>query len=233
MKKNVFLISIFFFVVTNYLRAQSQDIDQTFRPVLSAGLLTSQIDGSSFGGSKLGYFFGLGINRQLSKVIEVEFALTLLQKGLRSNYKTDSASLNNPNNSFSLIRLNYLEIPMCIKFNYKRFKAEVGGAMGYLIKNPPFDETQYGFVIDNGYKNFDYSFLIGGGYKLKKNLLLNVRWEYSMVPVRPYPAVTGGVYRGILGGLFNKGLYNNVLQITLNYKLPSKPETNSAPVNAR
>ena len=224
MKKYIFLFIIFFCLTTNYLKAQGQAIDQTFRPVFAAGLCGSQIDGDDYSGYKhIGYFFGAGINRQLSRIFEVEFMLTLLQKGLRSNYRTDSASLNNPNNPFTLIRLNYLEVPVYLKINYKRFKAELGGAFGFLYKNPPYDRTQIGPVTPTyPYNTFDYSFLLGAGYKLSPNLLLNIRFEYSLVPAQPFPKVSGGVYRGILGGLFNKGGYNNCLMLTLNYRMPSK-----------
>lgn len=235
MKKNFLLIIIFFCVLSNSIKAQVPTIDQSFRPIFSVGLAGAQMDGDTYSGyKKIGYFFGLGINRQLSRTFELEFAITMIQKGVRSNWKLDSATRNSLNNTFVLIRLNYLEIPVCLKINYKHFKAEVGGAFGYLIKNPPYDESQNGMVIDNGYKNVDYSFLLGLGYKLSPNLFLNVRFEYSLTPVRPYPAVTGGVYRGIFGGLFNKGIYNNILQLTLNYRLPSRPSSSTAPpINAQ
>ncbi len=234
MKKNIFLIIISFCLLTNYLKAQGQTIDQTFRPVISAGLTGSQIDGDNAGGYKhLSYSLGVGINRQISRIIELELALTFLQKGVRSNYRTDSASLNNPNNPFTLIRLNYLEVPLCVKIRYKRFKAEVGGAFAFLVENPPYDRDQNGIVPPNlvgKYQDFDFSALIGCGYKLSPNVWLNLRGEYSMVPVRPYPAASGGVYRGILHGLFNKGFYNNVVMLTLNYILPSKSVASSAPI---
>jgi hypothetical protein len=119
-----------------------------------------------------------------------------------------------------------LEVPIYLKINYKRFKAEVGGAVGFLYKNPPYDRTQIGPVTPvYPYNRFDYSFLLGAGYKLSSNLLVNIRFEYSLVPAQPFPAVSGGVWRGILGGLFNKGGYNNCLMLTLNYILPSKNVT--------
>lgn len=232
MKKSVFLIIISFCLLNNYIKAQGPTtIDQSFRPVFAAGLCGSQIDGDNYSGYKhIAYFLGVGINRQLSRRFEVEFMLTLLQKGVRSNYKTDSASLNNPNNPFTLIRLDYLEIPICFKINYKRFKAEAGGAFGYLIKNPPYDRTQLGPVTPTyPFNTFDYSFLLGAGYKLSPTVFINVRFEYSLVPAQPFPAVSGGVWRGILGGLFNKGGYNNCLMLTLNYRLPSKPSTTVPP----
>ena len=220
-------------------------IERSFRPVFTIGAVGSQIDGDTYSGyAHLGAILGVGINRQLSPKVEVEFMLTFIQKGVRSNYKTDSASLNNPNNPFSLIRLNYLEIPVYFRFTLlKKLKIELGGAFGYLIKNPPYNRDQYGPVPDaynKNWKHFDGSFLAGLGYQINQKWFVDIRWEYSLVPVSPYPTPTGGVYRGPAGGsfnpvfgkIFNKGLYNNCLMLTLSYKLPYKANSSAITPNA-
>ncbi|MFI5141826.1 MAG: hypothetical protein ACHQII_05675, partial [Bacteroidia bacterium] len=140
--KRIPLLVIFFILISNFLKAQVQTIDQTFRPVIYASLVASQVDGDTYAGySKPGFMLGAGINRQLSKVFEVEFGITFIQKGARHNYSLDSASRNNPANPFFLSRLNYLEIPLTVRMNYKKFNAELGGAVGYLIQNPPNVQT--------------------------------------------------------------------------------------------
>ena len=226
MKKVLFTLVLF-----SYLSSYSQQEEkETFRPVFIGGLVASQVDGDTYGGySKLGFFAGIGINRLVSKKIELEFAITILQKGARKNYALDSASRNNPNNEFYLLRLNYLEVPLCIKYNYKKFKTEFGGAFAYLIKNPPYEESQNGYNNIYGFKNFDYSFLIGLGYKLNPNVLVNLRYEYSVVSVRDYYQSTAGIYHGQFPyNLFNRGLYNNLLVLSLNYKLPALSESTNA-----
>ncbi|MGZ3865389.1 MAG: outer membrane beta-barrel protein [Bacteroidia bacterium] len=203
---------------------QNQEVVQSFRPVFIGGVLGAQIDGDTYSGyKKPGYYFGVGINRQISKRIELEFDIIALQKGVRANYKTDSASLNDPNNKFSLIRLNYVEIPLSIRFSYKRFRWEVGSYFAYLVKNPPYNRSELGFIDDPNYKNVDYGWLVGGGFKLSPNILFNVRWEYSYVPIRDYYASTAGIYHGQFPrSLFNMGLYNNVVSVSLQYKLPPR-----------
>jgi len=222
--KRIPLILLFFVLISNFLKAQVKTIDQTFRPMIYAGVVGSQVDGDTYGGySKPGFIVGLGINRQLSKVFEAEFGITFIQKGARHNYGLDSASRNNPNNPFFLSRLNYLEIPLVLKINYKKFKAEIGGAAGFLTKDPPFEDGQNGTWSDPNYRRFDFSYIVGVGYKLKANWMVNLRFEYSMITIRPYPSVTGGVYRGQFPySLFNQGLYNNLLQLALHYRIPSK-----------
>jgi len=221
MRKIVLFISACSF----FLSLRSQNVDQSFRPIFMGGVVASQVDGDTYAGyHKLGYFLGLGINRQLSKKVEMEFGITLLQKGARKNYATDSASLNNPNNQFYLIRLNYVEVPLFIRIHaYKKFKFEFGGAFAYLIKNPPFEENQNGYYNNKSIKNFDYSYLIGLGYQLKPNVFVNLRYEYSIIPFRDYYQSTAGIYHGQFPyNLFNTGLYNNLLILSFNYKLPPK-----------
>ncbi len=219
MKRKLFFISLILFFFSVF----SQEVKQTFRPVFLVGIVASQVDGDTYAGyRKLGYFAGLGVNRQLSKKVEIEFDITFLQKGARKNYATDSASLNNPNNEFYLLRLNYVEIPLFLRFSFKKFKIEAGGAWAYLIKNPPFEANQNGYYNGNNFKNFDYSILVGVGFKLKENSFINLRYEYSVVPFRDYYASSTGIYHGQFPySLFNTGLYNNLLILSFNYKLPS------------
>ena len=202
----------------------AQPIDQqseSFRPVFSAGLVGSQVDGDTYAGyTKMGYFAGIGINRRFSKIVEAEFALTFLQKGARKNYQTDSASIANGNLTFYLFRLDYVEIPFGFKFNYKRFKAEFGASFAYLIHWT--EQNQNGYYNIYLPKNYDVSAYVGLGFKLTENTLVNLRNEYSAIPFRPFYGV--GVYRGYFPyNLFNQGLYNNLLVLSLNYKLPLKP----------
>ncbi len=230
--KRLLLVITVFFLLSNSLKAQA--IDQTFRPVIYAGIVASQVDGDTYAGySKPGFMLGAGINRQLSKVFEAEFGITFIQKGARHNYGLDSASRNNPANPFFLSRLNYLEIPFVFKLNYKKFKAELGAAAAYLIQNPPYVSTNNPTYMDDKYRNFDFSYIVGIGYKLKGNWSVNARLEYSIVTIRPYVTSYAGVYHGQFPySLFNQGLYNNLLQLALHYRVPSKP-TITTPSNAQ
>ena len=223
--KKILLVLTAFLLLNNYLKAQSNAIDQTFRPVIYASVVGSQVDGDTYGGySKPGFMLGAGINRQLSKVFEVEFALTFIQKGARHNYSLDSASRNNPANPFFLSRLNYIEIPLVIRANYKRFTGELGAAAAYLVNNPPYVVTNNPTYTDNKYRSFDFSYIVGVGLKLKGNWSVNARFEYSIVTIRPYVTSYAGVFHGTFPqNLFNRGLYNNLLQLGLRYRIPTKP----------
>lgn len=235
--KRIFLASIFFILLVNLVKAQQapNGIDQTFRPIIYASLVASQVDGDTYGGySKPGFMVGAGINRQLSKVFEVEFGLTFIQKGARHNYSLDSASRNNPANPFFLSRLNYLEIPLTVRMNYRKFNAEIGAAAAYLIQNPPYVSTNNPTYIDDKYKNFDFSYVVGLGYKLSSTLSVNVRLEYSIITIHPYYTSQTGIYHGQFPySLFNQGLYNNLLQLCLRYRIPPRIVNSTSTPNAQ
>lgn len=203
---------------------KAQEIDHTFRPFLSAGVVGSQVDGDTYAGyNKPGYYFGFGINRQISQRWEIEFALSFLQKGARKNYALDSASRNDPNNQYYVLRLNYLEVPLMVKWNYKKFRFGGGLAAGYLTKNPPFEESQNGYYNIYGFKNFDFSYLFNVDYKLAANWYAAFRFEYSFIAIRNYYSSSNGIYHGnIFNKYFNLGLYNNMLLLSINYRFPSK-----------
>ncbi|MEO8762083.1 MAG: porin family protein [Bacteroidia bacterium] len=229
--KKILLIASSFLLLNNTLKAQSNTIDHTFRPVIYAAIVGSQVDGDTYGGySKPGFMLGAGINRQLSKIFEVEFALTFIQKGARHNYSLDSASRNNPANPFYLSRLNYLEIPLVFRANYKRFSGELGAAAAYLIQNPPNVQTNNPTYVDYKYRNFDFSYIVGVGFKLKPAVTLGFRFEYSIVTIHPYLTSYAGVFHGTFPqNLFNKGLYNNLIQVSLRYQIPTKATSSTTP----
>ena len=230
-----FALFVSCFLLPAICNAQSKNIDQTFRPVIYAAIVGSQVDGDTYGGySKPGFMLGAGINRQLSKIFEVEFALTFIQKGARHNYSLDSASRNNPANPFYLSRLNYLEIPLVLRANYRRFNGEIGAAAAYLIKNPPNVQTNNPTYLDYNYRSFDFSYIVGIGMKLKNTWSVNFRFEYSIVTIHPYLNSYNGVFHGTFPqNLFNRGLYNNLLQLSLRYRIPTKPATTDPTINAQ
>jgi opacity protein-like surface antigen len=228
-KKLIFIAACVFSL--SVFSQKKEEVVQSFRPVILIGLPASQIDGDTYSGyKKLGYYFGIGINRQLSRIIDAEFDIVFVQKGVRANWALDSATRNSLNNHFSLIRLNYVEIPLAIRFHYKKFRWEGGSYFSYLIKNPPYDESEIGMIIDPNFKNTDIGFLIGMGYKWKPNLLVNLRFEYSYIPIRDYYPNTQGIFHGQFPrNLFNTGLYNNTVTFSLNYVIPPKATATTDP----
>jgi len=194
-----FLILIVFIVLYQNTGAQ------TFGGGLFAGLSASQLDGDNWGGyNKAGISFGIYTNAKLNNYVDVQLELKYIQKGSKSDEETD--------NVFYHSKLNYIELPIFLKYKFLgRFSANVGVAAGYLQKatenkdrigdepaKPPFDK-------------FEFSGLAGLEYQLTDNLFFNLRFNYSMLPIRSHPG--DQVY------YLNRGQYNNVLTFAVYYQI--------------
>jgi hypothetical protein len=95
------------------------------------------------------------------------------------------------------------------QFHQKKFTFEAGPSFAYLINNHEYNELGEVFnpIPFNPYD-------IGGGfgisYDIIKNLSINWRYSYSLLPIRDYQS------RATRWN--NPGQRNNVLAFTLNYR---------------
>lgn len=186
---------------------------QSFKGGLLAGLATSQVDGDTHSGYNragliAGGYVGLNISKKLSGQMEMRF----IQKGSYKKQNPDAGDYT----VYSL-RLNYVEMPFLIKYQYKyKLTFEAGLGFGYLAshkegnENGPFpDYAQIPF------HKFELNYQIGGYYQLFKNLSVNVRYLYSLLPIRQH-------INGENKFLFSKGQFNNVICFSLYYQF-NKP----------
>ncbi len=206
-----------FILIFSSARAQKEE--RHFRAVFSAGVVGSQVDGDTYGGyNKAGLMAGVFVNRPISEKIELELGLSYIQKGARKNANPAKGDYNS-----YLLRLNYVEIPVIVKYTYKKFKPEIGIAYARLFKYSE-QNSAVGYYNNNNLLNRDISYYWGCGFVLSENLLAKFQYGYSMVPIRPYNAQ--GVYLGTFWTrIFNKGLYNHLIALSLNYTLnPAKSE---------
>lgn len=195
----------------------SQSPEKRFRAVLAAGIVGSQVDGDTYGGyNKSGLYGGVFVNRPIGEKTELEFGITCIQKGARKNANPDQGDF-----SFYLFRLNYVEVPLLLKVNYKKFK--FGGGLSYAYLFNSHEENTYGYYNDKRLLNRDICYNLLGEYKINDRLSAEFRYNYSLVPIRPYPS--SGIYLGTFWTrLFNRGLYNNAVVLSLNYMLKGKQE---------
>ncbi|MCD6067728.1 MAG: hypothetical protein K0S33_2554 [Bacteroidetes bacterium] len=205
-------VSVIVFLVLS-LSAIAQD-DDRFRLVLSAGAIGSQVDGDSYGGyTKLGPYGGLYLDKAIGEKTAFDFGITYAQKGARKN-------ANNMDPTYYISRLHYVEMPFMFSANYKiKYRFEGGLSFAYLFDK--HEESSQVGTINTPFKKFDFCYNLGFGYRFKEKLYVNLRYSYSFIPIRDYQA---GVYLGtnFLTRFFNKGLYNNVLQLSLNYIISPK-----------
>lgn len=197
MKKILFILII---LLTNQF-----GYTQTFGGGVFAGLSASQLDGDNWGGyHKAGLSFGVYTNVMLNKYVDAQIELKYIQKGSSSNSEELAV--------FYVSKLNYIELPIFLKYRFlDKFSANIGIAAGYLQKATE-DKGGYGDEpADPAFNQFEFSGLAGVEYEIIENLLFNVRFNYSILPVRAHP--------GDQTYFLNKGQYNNALTFAVYYQL--------------
>jgi len=157
-----------------------------------AGANFAQVDGDNYAGyRKVGANVG-GIGHiRLYKHLTFSFELLYSQKGAKSDiirYSTLDSS------TYALkygIQLNYAEIPMMINY-FDKHKSHVGVGVSFsrllngtetLVTSPPvaIKLEDYPFRKDN------FDLVAGANLHLWKGLYFNVRFQYSLVPIRTDP----------------------------------------------
>lgn len=188
---------------------------RTFQAGLQFGINGSQIHGdftSGFHKAGLvgGGYVGTDPTQKWYWRMEMQYSMKGSKKYARPNIG-DFQSFE--------IRMNYVEIPMVAGINYRKFFFEAGLAGGALINMKTFDS--YGLITPGvGYRKWELATVVGFGIRLNDKFDANVRFTNSLLPV--YQFYTPVYYSRYISNLFNRGMYHNVLGISLYYHLPNK-----------
>lgn len=195
---------------------------QQFKAGLLAGISTSQVDGDSYAGyDKAGLTGGAFVSTRFSPASKwsASFELTYIQKGSRKVPHPDKGDYTD----YSL-KLNYAEVPLLVRYAFSpsdstgermKFMLEGGLGFGTLIHS---EELLSGAAVPAGtsFQKVDFSLILGINYLLSEHFMLNVRYEYSMMPVRK--GATGSYYQNWTNKFLKPGYYNNLLVFSLRYQ---------------
>lgn len=186
-----------FFFLSLFLLLLNQIHAQKFDAGILAGLSTSQVDGDDLSGfNKAGIKAGGFVSRKLGGKAALTFGIEYIQKGSRKPVNAD--------NEYFLMRLSYIEVPLM--FNYyvgKKWNLEAGFALATLLSS--YEEDQTGEILHAPeFNRFDYLVAVGGNYFITDHLFFNIRYSYSIVPMRG--KIEGYEYRYFIGGQYNKVL---------------------------
>jgi len=185
----VLLESCFFTKI--HAQEEDDDVQRVFYGGVLVGSNFCQVDGDYFAGYyKAGLNVGGIVYGQLAKHVALSLEILYSQKGSKSG---NERVVNVNTTSYIIqdygISLGYAEIPVMLNYFDKR-KSHFGAGFSYsqlvsssekLQTNPtpaPVDLTKYPF------KKYDVNFLIGTEMHLYKGLFLNVRFQYSILPIR-------------------------------------------------
>ena len=202
------VIYIFIFLIPFVFTTQAQ---KRFRAGLKAGVSTTQVDGDTYGGfDKAGFVGGVTLNGKINEKWKAQFEILFVQKGSKHVGNAEKGDY-----SFYLMQLNYLEVPILLQYQQKKFTFEIGPGIGYLISSkeedaagklnhqPPFYTTEV-------------SGSLGINYQIYKNLGINWRFTNSLLPIRKFSSGAS---------TFDKpGQMNNVLAFTLTYRFGDPDE---------
>lgn len=185
---------------------------QAFQGGLSAGVIASQIDGDGYEGfDKFGATFGGFVTNNFgTNNIAMQLEINYIDKGSRRVPNFEHGI------TYYMIKLNYVEVPVFIKYKYKKLWLEGGLSYARLIKYQEFDYTEsdlsgYMTSIGRPFKKNEYAFLAGGSMDINKKLSVTAHYIRSVYPVRDYATFTR---MGIWGGS-----YNTVISVVLHYRI--------------
>lgn len=178
---------------------------QTFGGGVFGGLSASQLDGDrSEGYHKAGLSFGIYTNAKINKYINAQLELRYVQKG--------SKAVNEDGSLLYLSKLNYIELPLFLKYTFlDKFSANIGLAIGYLQKATEDKDGIGDEPADPPFNEFEFSGLAGVEYEIIENLFFNIRFNYSILPIRDHP--------GDQAYFFDRGQYNNALTFAVYYQI--------------
>jgi hypothetical protein len=187
---------------------------QVFKAGLLAGLSGAQIEGDGYAGyKKLGFIAGGFTNTNLSEKWSTQFEIYFINKGSFKAAHPDKGDYK----KFSL-NLNYIEVPLAIRYKYEKFMFEFGPYLSKFLSYKFEDEfgvRKQGFT-QYPIKSFDFGGFIGVNYELKEHLIFNLRSKNSLIPIRDFETADQTI--GILNKLFNSGWYNVDINFSIRYQ---------------
>jgi hypothetical protein len=186
--------TIVFFAITSQLAAQG------FVGGGSLGIVASQVNGDELSGyNKLGLCGGLFVRNEFNDRYSLQMDIQFIQKGSRKRTNPEDGDY-----SYFLLRLSYVEVPIMFQAKvYKKFYAEGGLALGYLIRARQDADGNGMLEPDPAFKRFDIPYIIGVSYGFTDNIRFNIRHSFSIIAIRDFP--------GQQSYYFDSGQYNKLL----------------------
>lgn len=185
---------------------------QIFKAGVIAGISASQVEGDGYGGyNKIGAIAGGFTNTSIAENASLQLEIYFINKGSQKNPNTSQGDVD----AFNL-NLNYIDIPLVLRYHYKKFLFE-GGIYGSRFLNYSMsDENGKRDVGNFPFKSYDAGGFLGINYAFAPNFLFNLRSKNSLVPVRELYSLDQQI--GILNKLFNQGWYNLDLNFSIRYQ---------------
>jgi hypothetical protein len=193
-RKFIALTAWVFIIIASQQKASGQNPSnyyvedpRTFFGGLVAGANFTQVDGDSYAGyHKVGMNVGGIVYANLADHLAASLEILFSQKGSRGHKMQESGNAGEVISKYR-IDLNYAEVPIQINY-FDRRRSHFGGGFSYsqLISAKENIQTNLRTVDTDTlkFKKMDINFVLGGSLHLVKGLFLNVRFQYSLIPIR-------------------------------------------------
>ena len=185
-KNKVLILLICALLVSTTTYAQHHRDRQVIRAYPSLGATASQMRGDELRGFKK-----WGFNAGVGAVVSLD-SRDMFHLSVEANY-SQRGSFNNTNDPYSIYQftLNYVEIPLTFHFTdpFGGMTFGVGLIYGRLVQQP-HGIIRYSpdyFVPDTSNMTFlrnDLSAAIDFRFHIWKGLMMNIRWQHSLLPVK-------------------------------------------------
>ena len=174
MKKQI--VVVLFLFLTYRVDLYSQRFDGG----IITGLSTSQIDGDTQKDyKKLGFYSGVYVETGFNEVLGTKIELFYITKGAKK-VVNDIEEFNTT--------LHYIEMPFLLTIKpVEKFEFDIGLAVSYLISSRL---VNLGYEVKDGLydmHNIDFGGTITGSYFFTEIFGVNVRFEYSLKPIKTDP----------------------------------------------
>ncbi len=161
---------------------------------------------------KVGLNAGGTVRINFTPKVSVGLEILFSQKGDHEIDQTYSYAVGAYFSEYYL-RLNYVELPVTLHYKQKKFDYEAGLSFSRLVSFFESISTDQPVVLNPDvfyFNKWDYEMLLGGSYNFWPHYFLNVRYQFSLVPIRPWERMPLTYYN-------YDGQQNNVINIRLVY----------------
>lgn len=174
--------------------------DRKFYGGIVAGMNVSTVERDNFGGYHLpGLNAGAIVYWHFIPALNISLELLYAQKGAKGVNTSYSPYAGTFYEKYTM-RLNYMEVPLILHYMVSP-KLQIGGGGSYsaLMSSKETYETIYPAYINpdlSPFEKYEIDLIASGSMLLYKGLMLNVRYQYSVTPVRKSFYVPQGLGAG-------------------------------------
>jgi hypothetical protein len=168
---------LFFIPVMN----QAQTIFLGFKN----GISNAQLIGDGYKGyHQFGYSGGISSQLKLNDHFRLQLDALLTRKGCHYKLNKYSTSMLYPYD----VQLLYVELPLLLVYNYKKFILELGPGFGYLVDQQEYLPGRSMRDLIHHFDSTEKSAHTGIGVYFNKKWGMVLRYSNSVVPVRTLPS---------------------------------------------